>query len=116
LYATDDRITLPAFPMIGDRRVVGTYMGGGDPHADLPRLAADVLNGSPVMKELIVERPSTEVNDALDDLRAGRTLARQVLMLDERLASRPRRPGNRRHPTRSTYLHTKPFVNMWTMR
>lgn len=79
LYATDDSITIPAFPLIGERRLVGTYMGGGDPHVDVPRLTADVLAGSLLLDELIVERPFAEANEALDDLRAGRTLARQVL-------------------------------------
>ena len=83
LYALDDTITLPAFPLIGERRLVGTYMGGADPHVDIPLLAVDVLDGSLRSDELIVERPFAEVNDAIDDLRHGRSLARQVLTFEE---------------------------------
>jgi S-(hydroxymethyl)glutathione dehydrogenase / alcohol dehydrogenase len=83
LYATDDEITIKAFPFIGERRLIGTYMGGGDPHVDIPRLAADVLDGSLFMEELIVERPFAEINEAIGDLRHGRTLARQVLTFEE---------------------------------
>jgi S-(hydroxymethyl)glutathione dehydrogenase / alcohol dehydrogenase len=83
LYAVDDTITVPAFPLIGERRLVGTYMGGGDPHVDIPTLAADVLDGALRLDELIRERPFAEVNDAIDDLRSGRTLARQVLTFEE---------------------------------
>lgn len=79
LYAVDDTVTLAPFPLIGERRLVGTYMGGADPHLEIPLLAAAVLDGSLRLDDLIVERPFTEVNDALDDLRHGRSLARQVL-------------------------------------
>lgn len=79
LFATDARITIGAFPLIGERKLVGTYLGGGDPHVDIPLLAADVRSGALLLDELIVERPFAEVNAALDDLRAGRVLARQVL-------------------------------------
>lgn len=83
LYAVDDTVSLPAFPLIGERRLVGTYLGGADPHVDIPLLAADVLAGSLRLDELIVERPFAEINDALDDLRHGRSLARQVLTFEE---------------------------------
>ena len=82
LYATDAKVTIDAFPLIGERRLIGTYLGGGDPQVDIPLLAADVLAGRLPLEQLIVERPFTELNDALDDLRAGRNLARQVLVLD----------------------------------
>ncbi len=83
LYALDDTITLPAFPLIGERHLVGTYMGGADPHVDVPLLAADVLSGALRLDELITERPFAEVNEAIDDLRHGRSLARQVLTFEE---------------------------------
>jgi Zn-dependent alcohol dehydrogenase len=83
LFAVGDTVTLPAFPLIGERRIVGTYMGGADPHVDIPLLAADVLDGSLRLDELIVERPFAEVDDAVDDLRRGRSLARQVLTFEE---------------------------------
>lgn len=83
LYALGDTITVPAFPLIGERRLVGTYLGGADPQVDIPLLATDVLQGSLRLDELIVERPFAEVNDALDDLRHGRSLARQVLTFEE---------------------------------
>jgi S-(hydroxymethyl)glutathione dehydrogenase / alcohol dehydrogenase len=83
LYAVDDTITLPAFPLIGERRIVGTYLGGADPHLDIPLLATDVLTGALRLDELIVERPFAEVNEAIDDLRHGRSLARQVLTFEE---------------------------------
>ena len=82
LYATDAQVTLPAFPLVGERRLVGTYLGGVDPHVDIPRLAADHLGGRLRLSDLVVERPFDEVNDALDELRAGRVLARQVLTVN----------------------------------
>jgi S-(hydroxymethyl)glutathione dehydrogenase / alcohol dehydrogenase len=82
LYATDAKVTIEAFPLIGERRLIGTYLGGGDPQVDIPALAADVLAGRLPLEQLIVERPFADLNDALDDLRAGRSLARQVLILD----------------------------------
>lgn len=79
LYATDATITLDAFPLIGERRLVGTYLGGGDPHRDVPALAADLLAGRLLLDELVMERPFTEVGAAVDGLRAGHVVARQVL-------------------------------------
>ncbi len=79
LYATDAEITLRAFPLAGERKLVGTYLGGVDPHVDIPKLAADHLAGDLRLAELVVERPFADANDAIDELREGRTLARQVL-------------------------------------
>ncbi len=81
LYATDDRITLDAFPLIGERRLLGTYLGGVDPHVDVPALARDALEGRLELEGLIVERALEDLPAAIADLRAGRTLARQVLVL-----------------------------------
>ncbi|MFP4635973.1 MAG: zinc-binding dehydrogenase [Nitriliruptoraceae bacterium] len=82
LYATDDEVTLRAFPLVGERRLVGTYLGGVDPHVDIPQLAADHQAGRLLLDELIVERPFEDINDGLEQLRDGRSLARQVLVLD----------------------------------
>ena len=82
LYAPDAAVTLPAFPLVGERRLVGTYLGGVDPHVDIPRLAADHLAGALQLSELVAERPFDQVNEALEELRAGRALARQVLTFE----------------------------------
>ena len=81
LYATDAQITIDAFPLVGERRLVGTYLGGVDPHVDVPALAQDALYGRLELASLIVERTFEDLPDAVADLRAGRTLARQVLTL-----------------------------------
>ena len=81
LYATDAQVTIDAFPLIGERRLVGTYLGGVDPHVDVPALARDALEGRLELGSLLVERAFEELPAAVDDLRAGRTLARQVLRL-----------------------------------
>jgi S-(hydroxymethyl)glutathione dehydrogenase / alcohol dehydrogenase len=81
LYPVDAQVTLDAFPLIGERRIVGTYLGGGDPHEVVPELAAAYLAGDLLLDELVVERPFEQVGDAIDALRAGRILARQVLVL-----------------------------------
>ncbi len=81
LYATDAQITIDAFPLVGERRLVGTYLGGVDPHVDVPALARDVLEGRLELASLIVERGFEDLPEAVADLRAGRTLARQVLTL-----------------------------------
>jgi S-(hydroxymethyl)glutathione dehydrogenase/alcohol dehydrogenase len=82
LYAVDDEVALPVFPLIGERRLVGTYLGGGDPRLDVPALAAQVLAGELRLDELVVERPAHELADAVAELREGRTLARTVLTFD----------------------------------
>ena len=81
LYATDATITIDAFPLVGERRLVGTYLGGVDPHRDIPRLAADALAGRLELASLVRERAFEDLPGAVADLRAGRTLARQVLVL-----------------------------------
>ena len=81
LYATDAQITIDAFPLIGERRLIGTYLGGIDPHLDVPVLARDALEGRLQLRSLIVERGFEDLPAAVADLRAGRTLARQVLIL-----------------------------------
>ncbi|MTV27689.1 alcohol dehydrogenase catalytic domain-containing protein [Nitriliruptoraceae bacterium ZYF776] len=82
LYATDATVTIEAFPLIGERRLLGTYLGGVDPHVDVPLLAADVLAGRLDLDGALVTRPFAEVNDAIDLLRAGGASARQVLVFD----------------------------------
>lgn len=82
LYATDARLTIPAFPLVGERRVVGTYLGGIEPRIDIPKLARDHLAGGLRLAELVAERPFAEADAAVDELRRGATLARQVLVFD----------------------------------
>lgn len=82
LYATDATVTLDAFPLIGERRLVGTYLGGADPQVLIPELAQDVLAGRLPLDAMVQRRAFREVNDAVTDLRAGRSRARQVLVFD----------------------------------
>lgn len=56
LDATDGRITLEAFRLIGERRFVGYCLGGVYPHVEVPALARDALAGRLELAPLIPER------------------------------------------------------------
>ncbi len=72
--AADATVTLPG-PLLtlSHKRVLGCFMGGIDPHRDLPRLFALYRRGAlPIDRLVSAHRPLAEAPDALADLAAGR--------------------------------------------
>lgn len=74
-------VTLDAFPLISERRLVGTYLGGLEPDRDLPAFAAAAAAGQIELASLVEEIELEELPAAVDRLRAGRVTARQVVRL-----------------------------------
>jgi S-(hydroxymethyl)glutathione dehydrogenase/alcohol dehydrogenase len=74
-------ITLDAFPLISERRLVGTYLGGVEPERDLPELAAAASDGRIELAALVDEIELSDLPAAVDRLRAGLVTARQVVRL-----------------------------------
>jgi Zn-dependent alcohol dehydrogenase len=75
-------ITLDAFELITEKRLVGTYLGGVEPERDLPALARDVLDGDIVLAPLVEEITLDALPEAVQRLRDGDVTARQVVRLD----------------------------------
>lgn len=74
-------ITLDAYPLISERRLVGTYLGGIEPARDLPDLAHAVLDGTISLAALIEEISIDELPAAVERLRGGTVAARLVVTL-----------------------------------
>jgi Zn-dependent alcohol dehydrogenase len=74
--AADATLELPAMQLTTlHKRVLGCFMGGVDPHRDLPRMFALYERGVlPVDRLVGQRRPLAEVPEALDDLAATRGL------------------------------------------
>jgi Zn-dependent alcohol dehydrogenase len=67
--------------MFTEKKVVGTLLGGCHAPRDFPRMVALWQNGSLDLESMVTgRRPLAEVNDAMDDMRAGRGI-RTVLSL-----------------------------------
>jgi S-(hydroxymethyl)glutathione dehydrogenase/alcohol dehydrogenase len=75
-------VTLEAFPLISERRLVGTYLGGVEPDRDLPALANAAASGRIELASLVEEIDLEELPAAVDRLRTGGVTARQVVRLD----------------------------------
>lgn len=75
-------ITLEAFPLITERRLVGTYLGGVEPDRDLPALADAAAAGRIELAPLVDEIELAQLPAAVDRLRAGGVTARQVVRLE----------------------------------
>ncbi|HEX6254431.1 MAG TPA: alcohol dehydrogenase catalytic domain-containing protein [Euzebyales bacterium] len=82
LLPTTATITLDAFELIAEKRLVGTYLGGVEPERDLPALARNVLDGDVVLAPLVEEIPLDGLPQAVRRLRDGEVTARQVVRPD----------------------------------
>ncbi|MSX63175.1 MAG: zinc-binding dehydrogenase [Actinobacteria bacterium] len=82
-----DRIRVDPFHLISGKKLLGSWGGGAKPDSDIPRMAA-AIRGRGIDLEVLVsdEYALEEVNQALDDMEAGRTI-RPLLGLDELCAS-----------------------------
>jgi S-(hydroxymethyl)glutathione dehydrogenase/alcohol dehydrogenase len=75
-----ERIPLRAGGLFQERKIAGCVYGGADPHRDIPRLLDHVARGEFELDRLVSdELPLDRVQEALDDLAAGRG-ARQVIV------------------------------------
>ncbi len=68
-----EKISLDPHHLIAGRQIRGSWGGGCDPDRDIPRFAELYRDGTLPLERLITARYGLEqVNEALDDLRAGR--------------------------------------------
>lgn len=73
------------FSLIGGKRVIGTWGGESRPDTDIPRYVEMFLNGRLALQKLRTEEyPLEEINQALDDLEAGRVIRAMVCMHEGR--------------------------------
>ena len=73
------------FSLIEGKRVIGTWGGESRPDTDIPRYVEMFLNGRLALEKLRTEEyPLEEINQALDDLEAGRVIRAMVCMREGR--------------------------------
>ena len=82
-----DRIRVDPFDLIRGKQLRGSWGGASRPDADVPRIATAIRDRG-INLEVLVSAAYTleDVNRALDDMEAGRTI-RPLLGLDELCAS-----------------------------
>jgi S-(hydroxymethyl)glutathione dehydrogenase/alcohol dehydrogenase len=69
------------FSLIGGKRIMGTWGGESRPDADIPRYVEMFMNGRLALEKLGTEEyPLEEINQALDDLEAGRVVRAMIRM------------------------------------
>lgn len=84
--ASGARVSLDPFELICGKQLRGSWGGASKPDADVPRWAALWQDGALKLEKLLGRRYALEdINDALDDLEAGRAL-RPLIVLDETIA------------------------------
>ena len=76
-------VHLDGFDLIGEKSLVGTYMGGLVPGRDIPELARLVAAGELQVAPLVDRITLDDVPAAVDRLRAGAQRARQVAVLGD---------------------------------
>lgn len=78
LLPAGSTVHLDGFDLIGEKSLVGTYMGGMVPARDIPDLARMVARGELHVAPLVDEIALADVPAAVDHLRRGSQRARQV--------------------------------------
>ncbi len=69
------------FSLISGKRLAGTWGGESRPDVDIPRYVDMFMNGSLALQKLTTEEYSlNEINQALDDLEAGRIIRAMIRM------------------------------------
>lgn len=83
---TGGRVSIDPFELICGKQLRGSWGGASEPDTDVPRWAQLWQEGAMKLEALLGRRYRLEqINDALDDLEAGRAL-RPLIVLDEALA------------------------------
>lgn len=80
----DAMVSLPAmlFP-VGERRLIGSFFGSAQSRVDMPRILSLYRAGRVMLDELVTRTYRLEeVNEAFEDLEAGRNL-RGVIVFDD---------------------------------
>jgi S-(hydroxymethyl)glutathione dehydrogenase/alcohol dehydrogenase len=67
-----DPASIPTLPLHFGKKLIGSHGGSSKPHIDIPRLIKLVEQGKLDLSTIpLTERPISEINDAIADLRAG---------------------------------------------
>jgi S-(hydroxymethyl)glutathione dehydrogenase/alcohol dehydrogenase len=67
-----DPALIPTLPLHFGKKLIGSHGGSSKPHIDIPRIVRLVDQGKLDLSTIpLTERPLTEINDAIADLRAG---------------------------------------------
>lgn len=81
LLPAGSTLHLDGFDLIGEKSLVGTYMGGLVPARDIPELARLVTSGDLQVASLVDEITLDDIPAAVDHLRRGSQRARQVAVV-----------------------------------
>ena len=88
-----ERLSLDPHDLISGKQIRGSWGGASHPDTDVPRFAALYRDGRLPVERLLGKRYSLDqVNDALDDLEAGRVM-RPLIVLDETITPEPPGPA-----------------------
>jgi S-(hydroxymethyl)glutathione dehydrogenase/alcohol dehydrogenase len=67
-----DPASIPTLPLHFGKKLIGSHGGSSEPHIDIPRLIRLVEQGKLDLSTIpLTERPLSEINEAISDLRAG---------------------------------------------
>ena len=67
-----DPALIPTLPLHFGKKLIGSHGGSSKPHIDIPRIVRLVEQGKLDLSAIpLTERPLSEINDAIADLRAG---------------------------------------------
>jgi S-(hydroxymethyl)glutathione dehydrogenase/alcohol dehydrogenase len=67
-----DPASIPTLPLHFGKKLIGSHGGSSKPHIDIPRLIRLVEQGKLDLSTIpLTERPLSEINEAISDLRAG---------------------------------------------
>jgi S-(hydroxymethyl)glutathione dehydrogenase/alcohol dehydrogenase len=67
-----DPASIPTLPLHFGKKLIGSHGGSSKPHIDIPRLVRLVEQGKLDLSTIpLTERPLSEINDAIQDLRSG---------------------------------------------
>ena len=77
-----DPASIPTLPLHFGKKLIGSHGGSSKPNIDIPRIVRLVEQGKLDLSTLpLTERPLSEINDAIADLRAG-VPGRQLIRMD----------------------------------
>ena len=79
--AREEKVTIPAFSLLNEKKIKGSVYGSSRPHVDMPRLIELYMRGKLKLDELVTRTYALdEVNDAMTALVKGE-VARSVVVM-----------------------------------
>jgi S-(hydroxymethyl)glutathione dehydrogenase/alcohol dehydrogenase len=88
-----ERLSLDPHDLISGKQIRGSWGGASQPDTDVPRFATLYREGRLPVGRLLGKRYSLDqINDALDDLEAGRVM-RPLIVLDDTITAEPPGPA-----------------------